>query len=270
MCPNCRAFITSDDKVCPYCDVPVGPRAIDRRSPADVLGGLIPHARFTTVVILLINAGIYLAMMIVSAKTNRGGGLMDMDGETLFNFGAKYRAAINMGQWWRFITAGFLHGGLLHIGMNSWAMYDLGTHDEQEYGPSRYLVFYIFSTVTGYLGSYYWSNSLSVGASAGIFGLIGAMIAMGLRDKSAYGAAVKSAYARWAVYGLIMGILFPYTDNAAHIGGIAGGFGLAYLAGTPSLRPERELVWKIAAWVTVGVTAYCFFQMILWLLPSLR
>ena len=61
MCPNCRAFITSADKVCPYCEIKLGPPAIARRAPADILGGLIPHARFTTTMILLINAGIYLA-----------------------------------------------------------------------------------------------------------------------------------------------------------------------------------------------------------------
>ena len=57
MCPNCRAFITTKDKVCPYCDMKLGPRAIDRRMPSDVLGGLIPAAQFTTVVILIINFG---------------------------------------------------------------------------------------------------------------------------------------------------------------------------------------------------------------------
>ena len=55
MCPNCRAFITTDDKVCPNCQFTVVPKAVDRRTPADALGGLIPHARFTTMLILLIN-----------------------------------------------------------------------------------------------------------------------------------------------------------------------------------------------------------------------
>ena len=72
MCPNCRAFITTDDKVCPYCEVQVGPRAIDRRSPADVLGGLIPHARFTTMLILLLNTGLYLAMVLQTSRTGSG------------------------------------------------------------------------------------------------------------------------------------------------------------------------------------------------------
>ena len=76
MCPNCRAFITTEDKVCPYCDMEIGARAIDRRSPPDILGGLIPHAHFTTIVILLINFGLYVAMML---RTLNSGGNVGMD-----------------------------------------------------------------------------------------------------------------------------------------------------------------------------------------------
>jgi rhomboid protease GluP len=61
MCPNCRAFVTTKDKVCPYCEVPIGPRAIDKRNPGEILGGFIPHARFTTIMILLLNSAIFLA-----------------------------------------------------------------------------------------------------------------------------------------------------------------------------------------------------------------
>src|SRR5439155_25176984 len=106
---------------------------------------------------------------------------------------------------------------------------------------ARYLVFYILSTITGFLASFYWSSTLSIGASAGIFGLIGAMIAIGVRDRSSYGSAVRGLYTRWAVYGLLMGLLpFFATDNAAHVGGLVGGFAIAFVAGTPSLRPARE------------------------------
>src|SRR5438046_4807248 len=104
MCPNCRAFITTNDKICPYCDAPVGARAVDRRSPADLLGGLIPHSQFTTVVLLLINAGFFLATMVFSSKMGWGDG-MNMDNRVLYAFGAKYREAILVGGWWLLITA---------------------------------------------------------------------------------------------------------------------------------------------------------------------
>lgn len=263
MCPNCRAFITTSDKVCPYCDFKVGPRAIERRAPADVLGGLIPHARFTTVVILLINTGLYAAMAIHSMQSSGRGELMNLDLRTLDDFGAKFGPQIRAGEWWRLITAGFLHGGVLHILMNSWVLFDLGAQAEENYGTSRYLVIYLFTTITGFYGSFLWSpGTVSIGSSAGIFGLIGAMIALGVKDRSAYGAAVRSLYMRWAMYGLLMGLLPLFAvDNAAHIGGLIGGFVLAYLAGTPRLVGSGERVWKVAAGIAVAVTVVAFALM---------
>jgi rhomboid protease GluP len=261
MCPNCRAFITTDDKTCPYCDVQLGARVVDKRSPADALGGFIPHANFTTVVILLINTGLFVATLVRSSRVT-GGMSMDVDLRTLREFGSKWSEAISAGQWWRLVTAGFLHGGLLHILMNSWVLFDVGAQVEEAYGTSRYLVIYFAATVAGFLGSFYWSTNDSIGASAGIFGLIGAMIAMGLRDRSAYGAAVRGLYIRWAVYGLLMGLLpFFAIDNAAHIGGLAGGFAVAYVAGTPGFSQAQERVWQVLAGFAVAITAYSFLQM---------
>jgi len=269
MCPNCRAFITTDDKVCPYCDMRIGPKAIDRRSPADVLGGLIPHARFTTFVILLINGGLYGAMILHAMRTGSRGSVTDFDLQTLFDFGAKYGPAIRDGQVWRLVTAGFLHGGLLHILMNSWVLFDLGAQTEENYGTSRYLVLYFVSTITGFYASYYWSPVLSIGSSAGIFGLIGAMIALGVRDRSSWGAAVRRQYMQWAIYGLILGFIgFFATDNAAHLGGLAGGFALGYVAGTPRLTGTTEQAWRAAAGVAVGATVVCFYFMIRGLLAA--
>jgi rhomboid protease GluP len=271
MCPNCRAFITTSDKVCPYCDVKLGAPAIERRAPADLLGGLIPHDRFITMIILLINVGLYIAMVVHMMQTGKSN-LMDFDGKTLFDFGAKYGPAIRAGQWWRLITAGFLHGGLFHIAMNSWVLYDLGAQIEENFGTPRYLLIYLVATVTGFYGSYIWNPGLSIGASAGIFGLIGAMIALGLKDGSSYGRAMSSHYTRWAAImiglgllptGLLFGMAF---DNAAHIGGLAGGFAVAYLAGTPRRTGAMEQIWRAAGWVSVGITCVAFYYMARWLL----
>ena len=249
MCANCRAFITTSDKVCPYCDVPVGERAIDQRTPGAALGGLIPHAHFTTIVILLINAGLYLADYLTG-------------NDSLFKLGAKYGPLIREGEWWRLITAGFLHGDLLHIGMNSWSLYVVGSQTEEAYGTPRFLLFYVATTITGFYASMLWRPlTPSVGSSAAIFGLIGAMIALGLRDRSAYGAQVKAMYMQWAVFGLVMG-LSSRIDNMAHLGGMAGGFALAYVAGTPRYTDKgKEMFWKIAGGAAVLLTLAAFAMM---------
>jgi rhomboid protease GluP len=273
MCPNCRAFITTHDKVCPYCNERVGPRAVERRDPGAILGGFIPHARFVTMIILTINVGLYLATVVFSQRNDQGG-LLNIDGRTLVAFGAKYRLAIvQYGQWWRLVTAGFLHGGLLHIAMNSWVLFDLGAQVEDVYGPSRLIVVYFLATVCGFLLSTFWTAALSVGASAGLMGLIGAMIALGVRNRhTAAGAAIHGMYIRWAVYILILGVLPGlHIDNAAHIGGLAAGFGVAWVAGTPRVETFwSERLWRAAAAACVVITAGCFLMMYLWFSSAMQ
>jgi len=265
MCPHCRAFISSSDRICPYCDTPVTPRPVESRAEGRILGGLIPHAHFTTTMILLINFGLFAATAVYSLRTGNGD-WMGIDGRTLFTFGAKYRDAILLGQWWRLVTAGFLHGGLIHILMNSWVLFDLGAQVEEIYGASRMIVFYFVSNLAGFLLSSWWSSALSVGASAALFGLIGAMLAFTVRYPSSVGSAMRSLYIRWVIYMLIIGLLPGFRiDTAAHIGGLAAGFSCAYLAGLPSTaKTAAEHIWRYASYVAILITTYCFAQMILW------
>jgi rhomboid protease GluP len=259
MCPHCRAFITTEDRVCPYCHEKVGARAADLREPGTILGGFIPHARYTTIIILLINFGMYAATLALTPSVGESGALQIL--------GAKYGPWIWGGQWWRLVTAGFLHGGLMHILMNSWVLFDLGAQVEEVYGTNRMIVFYFVSTVGGFFASTLWSpRALSVGASAGIFGLIGAMIALGVRHRSALGDHIRGLYTRWAIYGLLFGFLpFFQIDNAAHIGGLAAGFGTAYIAGLPRISGgTTEALWRVISFVCLGITALCFLQMYLW------
>jgi rhomboid protease GluP len=268
MCPHCRAFITTKDRVCPYCNERVGERVVDQRNPSPILGGLISHANFTTMILLLINVGLYVATVLASMRAGNNDAVMNIDGYTLIAFGAKLRELILlMGQRWRWVTAGFLHGGVIHIAMNMWVLYDVGAQVEQIYGTSRMLVIYFVATVLGFIASTYWSNSLSVGASAGLMGLIGAMIAVGIHHQSPLGAAIRSHYIRWMLMILAIGFIGALrVDNAAHIGGLVGGFGIAYVAGFPRVQGTVvEQLWRAAAAVCVILTAISFFDMYRWL-----
>src|SRR3984885_11666777 len=88
-CPHCRAFITDKDKICPYCNEKVGPRYAERANVGAVIGGFIPQARFNTMLILLINAGMFAATLIFTNKLGEAGGFGDIDGRVLIMFGAK-------------------------------------------------------------------------------------------------------------------------------------------------------------------------------------
>ena len=268
MCPHCRAFITIKDKICPYCDTPVGPRAVDRMSDG-LLAGIIPTAQFATIVILTLNVGMFLVTMLASSRAGGGGLMAGIDGTTLMRFGASYPG----GAWWRLITAGFLHGGLMHILFNSWALMDVGSHSEQIYGPKRMVAIYLISTMGGFAASAWFTGSLSVGASAGLLGLIGAMIAYGTVSHGPDAAMVKQFYVRWLIYILLMGFVMRsfHVDNAAHIGGLVTGFVCAWLAGTPRLVPRlRDRIWDGIAVLMLALTAYAFIQMFLFLSATAR
>lgn len=260
MCPNCRAFITRKDRVCPYCEATISAPVVELRNPKDILGGLIPGARFTTSMILLINFALYCATALYSMKSGNNNALMGIDGRTLFQFGASFPGVVQSGQWWRLVTAGFLHGGLFHILMNSWVLYDLGALVEEIFGTARFLLIYFAATVFGFYVSSTWGH-FSVGASAGIFGLLGAMIALGVTERQGFAGAMRGMFVRWAIYGLLLGLL-PGIDNAAHMGGLAAGFGVAFLARTPGLvvTPKEKIV-RGAAWGVGLIVAYCMLQL---------
>jgi rhomboid protease GluP len=269
MCPHCRAFITIKDKVCPYCKESLAPKQSGNES-AGMFGGLIPHARFNMMIILLINAGIFVATVLFSMNWGHDSALMDVDTRTLVAFGAKYNPLIAQGEWWRLVTAGFLHGGIMHIVMNSIGLFILGADTEETYGASRMLVIYFCSTVAGFYASAVWSATVSVGASAAVFGLLGAMIADQVRRGQ--GLNFRGGYVMWALYNLVFGLIGGGNiDNAAHIGGLVAGFAIAYVAGTEGrLRSPKEYLWKAASWLCILLTALCFLKMYLWFTVNTR
>ena len=257
MCPNCRAFITIKDRVCPYCGVQLGPRAIDSRA-GQFAASFLPSANVTSTLVVVINVALFLAEILVSRRFSNS---WDVNGSVAVAFGAKYAPFIYAGQWWRLITAGFLHGGFWHIIMNCWALFVLVTEVEQFYGTSRVLFVYVFSTFTGFLASTLWSpRSLSLGASAACFGYFGIMLAMGLRNRAdPLTQAVRAHYGQWLILGLLMSLI-PGVDMAAHVGGFIGGFLVGVMGGLPGLPgTPRERFWRVLAGVAVPITLYAFF-----------
>jgi rhomboid protease GluP len=258
MCPSCRAFITTSDRVCPYCGSRVGPRAIDRREPGALLGGLIPARHFTTFLILFINVALFAATCWLSGSVN------DIKGAALWVLGAKLSPSIwGEREYWRLVTAGFLHGSILHIAFNGWALFVLGAQVEEVFSTPRFLVIYFVSNIAGFYLSARMNSGLSIGASAAIMGLIGAMVAFGHASKSSLGRQIRNQYLGWLGLNLVWGFLpGSQIDNYAHIGGFLGGFAVAYLAGTPARSTAaREGAWRVAAAACVMLTVYCFWLM---------
>ena len=267
MCPHCRAFISRDDKVCPYCSEKIGARP-GNMAPTQALESMVPDHSTMTLLFLLINAGFWIAATIISANQGNNNAIIGLDSRTLILLGAKWRPEILFsGQWWRLITAGFLHGGVMHIFMNGMSLYYVGQHFEDYLGPARLFIVYIVATVTGFgLSLFVNPYSPSVGASAAIAGLVGALLAFSTFPGSPT-AQGRRTYGYGTLGLLVLGFLGNWsgqmrTDNAAHIGGWIGGFLIALVLRFPGPpRSVREQFWKGVMYLCVALTLLSFWKM---------
>jgi rhomboid protease GluP len=185
-----------------------------------------------------------------------------IDGQVLLQLGAK-APYILAGQWWRLVTAMFLHAGLLHIGMNMWCLVDLGPEVESLFSTTKFTVLYLVTGVAGFILSFLWSpNGMSVGASGAIMGLIGILIGASFHHGH-MGKAYRSQLWKWVIYIAIFGLIFA-VDNAAHFGGLIAGLALGYVVpeGEPATHPSENL-WNALAVVSVLVIAASFVLMAL-------
>lgn len=148
-------------------------------------------------------------------------------------WGAKDNAAIFAGgQYYRFLTAMFLHGGLAHLFFNSFALYSLGFETERLFGAQRFLAIYMIAGLGGGVASYAFNPNPSVGASGAIFGLIGALIAFYMVARRVLGGIARQQLGSLIFITLInlaLGFTTPYIDNNAHIGGLLTGVLLGWL-----------------------------------------
>ncbi len=147
-------------------------------------------------------------------------------GDALTAAGANYGPAVRAGEYWRLVTSMFLHGSLLHLALNGWALYQLGALFEILVGSPRMLLVYFATGITGSLVSAWFTQVPSVGASGAIFGLLGALIAFLLRRRGTLTPQGKSILMQllfWAVINVVFGFSDPQIDNSAHLGGCAAG-----------------------------------------------
>jgi len=147
-------------------------------------------------------------------------------------------AVLKYGQWWRVITSGFLHGGYAHIGLNMFALYQLGTFVENLLGGRRMFTIYAISLLGGGIAVVYFSAAdlPTIGASGAIFGLFGALLAIGIR-LGERGRSLIAQVVPILILNLVFTFAVPFISKAGHIGGLVSGF----LATLPlvMLRPRR-------------------------------
>jgi len=162
--------------------------------------------------------------------------------------GMKVNRLIEAGQYWRLITPMFLHGSILHLGFNMYALYIFGPNLERFYGHGRFLALYLLSGFAGVVLSFLLSPSNSLGASTAIFGLLAAEGVFLYQNRSMLQSAQRmlTNLITIAVINLVIGFAPGMNiDNLGHLGGLLGGFMFAWFGG-PLLAaegyPQRVLV----------------------------
>ncbi len=264
ICPACGSLVGVSATKCHQCGTNLTfSLAAVSKGLSGFFGG---HAPVTTV-LLIVNILMFGVTWMAMASAGEGGGLTilwGMGGEALYRLGESFPYSIFvMHEWYRLVTAMFLHGGLIHIGFNMMVLMDIGPVVEEVYGSARFLFLYTVTGLVGFLLSAFNGHN-SVGASAPILGLIGLMIAITTKRSGSHMQQLRSKLISWVVIIFVFGFMVHGVDNWAHAGGLAAGFGLGKLfADREPANPAERNTANILGFLAAVVLVASFVLMIL-------
>jgi rhomboid protease GluP len=206
-----------------------------------------------TLVTLALLAVIFVAEVRMGALESR---------ESILAMGALARERVAAGEYWRLLTAPWLHGGTEHLIGNGIALYILGMVSEAAFGPAQFVVLYVLSGLAGSIVSVLVGAGPSVGASGAIFGLQGAAIVLLRRERDRLlvrDRRVGFVLLIWAIYTIAGGLTDRFIDNGAHIGGALGGALIAsrlHPVMLSPLAPERAAAVRRWIGLVVALLGY--------------
>ena len=233
------------------------------RSLSGVFSGPAP----VTTALLVANLMMFGIEWMATAAQGKGGGLSilwGMGGEATYRLGmsAPYGIYVQH-QWYRLITAMFLHGGLIHIGFNMMSLMQLGPALEELYGSARYFFLYIVTGAFGFLASSFIGH-YSLGASGGLLGLVGAMLAITSKRGGSYMRELRSRLISSVVILFVLGFMGMGIDNWAHGGGLASGFVLGKIfADRQPMSVREKQIANALGWLAGLVVVASFAFMLL-------
>ena len=229
---------------CPDHAAGAAPRRSPTRTFRQTRGRLASTAAPATLVLIAVNVSVYLATAIQ-------GGRLDRPMGELFIDGALIGALVGDGEWYRLVTASFLHGSLLHLLFNMVALWWIGSIVEQSLGTLRYLLVYFVSGLAGSAGALVLSDAtdVTIGASGAVYGIMGALLILEwLRTGSLAGPAMTLI-----VLNLALSFAIPNISIGGHLGGLTGG--IAATLAISQFRYGRRALLGPTLVVLIGVAS---------------
>ena len=168
-----------------------------------------------TKALVAINVAVYVAELVT-------GGGVNGTGSTIYLHGVLYGPLVEQGDWWRLLTAAFLHYGPVHLILNMVGLYWFGSLLEERIGAARYLMLYLVSGLAGSAGALLWSNGFltpTVGASGAIFGILGAGLVLERQRDYVFGGSAMGVI----IINFVLTFSISSISKGGHIGGLVGG-----------------------------------------------
>lgn len=207
-----------------------------------------------TITMITLCVLVYLWMVIQGGSTNT---------TVLIHSGAKYTPLILQGQWWRLITAGFVHIGIQHLVINMITLYFIGMYVEEIFGHWNMLAIYLISIVTGNLLSMLFQpiQGVSAGASTGLFGLFGSFIMLGIMYRqNPLIRQMARQFLILVIFNIGADLLMPGVDLAGHLGGLVGGFLAAGAFGSTKIGKMDLLKRFLSGTILIVFIAIMFWR----------
>jgi rhomboid protease GluP len=264
LCPACGALVGISTTRCHECGTSLRFSLAAMSKKLSRLFG--EHEAPMTTALLISNILMFGVSWVVIANAGGGGGLRilgGMGGETMYRLGASFGPSIfYQNEWYRLVTAMFLHGGLIHIGFNMMALMQFGPALEELYGSARYLFLYLVTGAFGFLVSASLGN-YSLGASGALLGLVGLMLAVTTKRGGSYMRELRSRLITSVVILFILGFSGMGLDNYAHAAGLASGFGLGKLFADRQPMNSRERRTAYALGWLAGIAIIASFTLMM-------
>jgi rhomboid protease GluP len=269
ICPACGSLVGINATRCHECGANL---TFSLAAVSKKLSGLVgEHQAPVTAALLVANIFMFGVSFLALAAHGEAGGmriLWGVGGETSYRLGMSGPYPIFFKhQWYRLITAMFLHGGLIHIAFNMMSLMQLGPALEELYGSARYFFLYIVTGAFGFFISAFpiaFLGSNSLGASGALLGLVGALLAVTTKRGGAFMRDLRSRLISSVVILFMLGFSGMGLDNAAHFAGLASGFviGKLFADRQPMNATERRRAYALG-WIAASAVAVSFVLMIL-------